>query len=185
MDLKQAQYDVRTTFQGGFAGQLVSGVLWLTSAVVTTWSSPQAGIAVLIIAGFFIFPLTQLVLKLMGQCGSLEKGHPMNGLAMQTAFIVPLTIPVILAAASYDQAWFYPAFMIIVGAHYLPFTFLYGMKHFLVLGGILVLAGFLAGLYLPTTLPLATGAWFTGVVLCVFAVIGYQAVQRETGHSYS
>jgi hypothetical protein len=36
MEITQAQKDVRETFLGGFAGQLVSAVLWGTSAAACT-----------------------------------------------------------------------------------------------------------------------------------------------------
>ena len=35
------------------------------------------------------------------------------------------------AAALYETNWFYPAFMVIIGAHYLPFSHLYGMRLFI------------------------------------------------------
>lgn len=179
MDIQQAQRDVRTTYLGGFAGQLVSGILWIASAAAATWISARTGILVLILAGMLIFPLTQLTLRLMGRRGALPKGHPMNALAMQIAFTVPLAIPVILGATAARQAWFYPAFMVVVGAHYLPFAFLYGMTHFLALAGVLISAGLAIALYLPETLPFATGGWVGGVVLIAFAVVGYAAVRRE------
>ncbi len=40
MDVADAQREVRRTFRGGFAGQFVSGVLWLASAAFATWGSP-------------------------------------------------------------------------------------------------------------------------------------------------
>jgi hypothetical protein len=82
----------------------------------------------MVLGGVFIFPLTQLGLRLMGRPASVRPKNPLNGLAMQVAFTVPLAIPVIGAAALYNVNWFYPAFMIILGAHYLPFIFLYGMR---------------------------------------------------------
>ena len=76
--------------------------------------------AVLVLLGIFIFPMTQLLLRLMRRPASLPKGHPMNALAMQVAFVLPLSLPLVFAAAAYRQNWFYPAFMIALGAHYLP-----------------------------------------------------------------
>ena len=37
--------------------------------------------------------------------------------------------------------WFFPALMVLVGAHYLPFATLYGMPMLLFLAGILIAAG--------------------------------------------
>ena len=58
--------------------------------------------------------------------------------------------------------------MIIVGAHYLPFIRLYGMRMFGALAGILALRP-LVFAHL-TAAPFAAGGWFTGLTLLVFAV---------------
>ncbi len=77
----------------------------------------------------------------------------------------------------YRLEWFYPAFMIALGTHYLPFMFLYGMWLFGVLAAILIGAGIAIGLYLPSVFSL--GGWFTAVVLLVFAFIGRSIALRE------
>lgn len=169
---------MRTTFIGGFAGQLVSGVIWFASAATMTWHSFRSGVAVLVFGGFFIFPLTQLLLRSMGHAYSLPKGHPMNALGIQVAFTVPLAIPVVLAAALYRHAWFYPACMIVVGAHYLPFIFMYGMRLFGALAVLMIGSGLLIGLYLPVTLTL--GGWLTAALLLVFAFTGRQVALADS-----
>ncbi len=177
MHITDAQRDVRTVFMGGFAGQLVCGALWLISAALATWHSQRAAIAVLVIGGVFIFPLSQLVLRLMGRPASLPKGHPMNALGMQTAFLIPLTLPLIGAATVYRLNWFYPAFMISVGAHYLPFMFLYGMWQYGALAAVLVSGGLVFGLYVPSGFNV--GGWFTAFVLIMFAFLGRAVVLQE------
>lgn len=176
MTIADAQRDVRTTFLGGFAGQLVTGLIWLVSAALATWASPRSAILMLVLGGMLIFPLTQLVLRLMSLPAALPKGHPMNALAIEIAFIVPLCLPLIGAAALDHLSWFYPAFMIVVGAHYLPFAFLYGMRLFLALGGLLIGAGLAIGLWLPSIFSL--GGWMTGALLLTFAVIGRAAAMQ-------
>ncbi len=170
MEITAAQRDVRRIFLGGFAGQLVSSLVWFASAAAAVLSSSTAAILVLFVGGACIFPLTQLVLRLMKRRGSLPSGHPMNALGRQIAFTLPLTFPLIYAATAYHLRWFYPAFMIAVGAHYLPFMFLYGMWQFGVLSAVLVSAGILIALFLPTTFSL--GAWITATVLLLFAFLG-------------
>jgi len=130
----------------------------------------MAAMEVLVVAGIFIFPMTRLLLNAMGRPSSLPKGHPMNALAMQVAFVLPLTLPLVFAAAAYRRNWFYPAFMIALGSHYLPFIFLYGMWQFGVLAALLVSSGLLIGMYLPSVFSL--GAWLTAVVLLGFAFVG-------------
>jgi hypothetical protein len=175
MEIAQAQKDVRETFLGGFAGQLVSAVLWAVSAAVCTWHSFLLGELVLLLGGFFIFPLTLLLLRSMGNPPGLPKGHPMNALGMQVAFTLPLTFPLVLAIATFHPAWFYPALMITLGAHYLPFIFMYGMWQFGVLAAALIAGGVLIGRFVPA--PVSLGAWVTAALLVVFAFVG----RRVTG----
>jgi len=169
MDIQSAQQDVRFTFLRGSVGQLVSGLIWLVSVILGTWVSERSAILVLVFAGMFIFPLTQLTLRLLGHSGGLPKGHPLNQVAMQVAFIVPLSLPVIGAASLYNINWFYPAFMLIVGVHYMPFIFLYGMCEFAVLAALLIGGGVAIGLLLPETF--IAGGWFTAIALLLFAII--------------
>jgi hypothetical protein len=169
MEIKSAQQDVQSIFLRGSVGQLVSGSIWLVSAILGTWVSERSAILVLVLGGTFIFPLTRLTLRLLGRSGGLPIGHPMNQLATQVAFIVPLSMPVIGATSLFNINWFYPAFMLIVGAHYMPFIFLYGMWEFAVLSALLIGGGVAIGMLLPSTF--VTGGWFTAVVLLLFAML--------------
>ena len=178
MLVSDAQREIRTSYLGGFMGQLVSGLLWLASAALGTLNPPRTAILLLVVGGFFIFPATRLGLRLIGHRVTTSSDNPLNGLAMQVAFVLPLSLPVVGAAALYKVEWFYPAFMIVLGAHYLPFVFLYGMRMFAVLAAILVSAGLAIGMYASQSFPL--GAWVSGVVLVVFAVLGREIVRRET-----
>jgi hypothetical protein len=179
MEILAAQRDVRKAYLGGFAGQFVSSGIWFLSTAAATWYTRSAAILVLAVGGAIIFPLTKLVLRLMGHRASLPKGHPMNLLAMQIAFGMVMTFPLIYAAASYHIYWFYPAFMIAVGAHYLPFTFLYGMRQFAVLSALLVVGGVVIGVYLPSNFSL--GGWVTAPILLIFALIGLRVARRDQG----
>ena len=174
MMVADAQREVREVYQNGSMGGFVSGGLWLASAAVGTWGSKNAAVLVLIFGGFFIFPLTQLALKATGSSASLRPENPLRLLAMQVAFMVPLCIPLILAATHEQPQWFYPGFMIVVGAHYLPFVFLYGMPVFWGLGAVLVGLGWLLGYHSPS---FTLGGWITGALFIGFGV--YAAVTRK------
>jgi len=182
MNISDAQKDVRRVFFGGFAGQLVSSLVWFLSAGLATWRSPKSAIIALVVGGFFIFPLTQLLLRLMGHPSSLPKGHPMNALGMQVAFALPLNLPVVAAATAYRLDWFYPALMIVLGTHYLPFIFMYGMSQFGALAALLIGAGLTMGLYIHTAFSL--GAWLTASALLLFAFVGLSVAQRENKRAH-
>jgi hypothetical protein len=169
MEIKSAQKDIQTAYLRGSVGQAVSGLIWLVSAALGTWVSERYAILVLVLVGILIFPLTTLTLRLLGHSAGLPKNHPFNQLATQVAFIVPLNLPVIGAASLYNINWFYPAFMLIVGTHYMPFIFLYGMWEFAFLSAALIGGGVAIGMLLPHTF--ATGGWLTGAILLLFALL--------------
>jgi len=169
MRIDEAQGDVRRVYRGGFVGQLVSGALWLIAAAIASWVSPAASIATLFFGGMLIFPLTTLALRAAGGPTALPKGHPMAALATQIAFTVPAGMLVAVALGVTKPNLFFPASMIIVGAHYLPFVFLYGMRLFAVLAAILILCGALLLLWFPMGAPL--GGWFAGALLVLFAFL--------------
>ena len=126
MTVAETQREVQFVFLGGAVGQLVSGAIWLFSAALGTWVAVRQAILTIVIGGMFIFPLTQLLLRTLRRPWSLSPGNPLLPLAIQIAFTVPLTLPVVAGAALHNIDWFYPGCAVIVGAHYLPFTFLYG-----------------------------------------------------------
>lgn len=177
MEFKECQREMRSAFLGGFAGQFVSGVIWLVSSLVSVIFSNPAGMAVLFFGSMGIFPLTQAFLRLLGRPGKVSPQNGLWPLGAQTAFIVPINFLLVGAAVLYHPDWFYPAAMIVVGAHYLPFLTLYGMKMFAFLAGILVAAGAGLAFYGPPIFSL--GGWFTAIILFVFAWIGRQLVLQE------
>jgi hypothetical protein len=148
----------------------------LLSAVLGTWVSTRYAILALALVGAFIFPLTQLVIRSMGRKASLSKDNPLNALAMQVAFIVPLSLPVIGAATLYRLNWFYPAFMVVLGTHYMPFIFLYGMRAFAVLAGLLIGGGVVIGMYFSESF--IPGGYFTAAVLLGFAAVAWSMNAR-------
>jgi len=183
MDIREAQLELRTVYMGGFAGQLVSGILWLASAALCTWAAPKYGMWGLFLGGLLIFPLTQLTLRLLGGQGALRPENPLNQLAMEVAFTVPIGFLLVGAASLARVDWFYPAAMVVVGAHYLPFCFLYGMKQFALLAGLMIVGGILFGLYLPV--PFSAGGWAGGILLLLAAIGGRMFIFHEKKEKYS
>jgi hypothetical protein len=177
MNILDSQREMRSAFLGGFAGQLISGVIWLIAAALGTWLSPGTGMAALFFGSMGIFPLTQLLVRLMGRPGKVSATNGLWSLGSQVAFTVPLNFLLVGAATLYRETWFFPAAMIVVGTHYLPFITLYGMKMFGILAGLLIVIGAGLGLYGPDIFSL--GGWITAVLLIVFAFVGRYVVLQE------
>lgn len=173
MKISEAQQELRSVHQGAFSGFIVTGLIWLISAAVGTWMSTGLAIWALVLGGTFTFPLSQLLLKAMGRPTSLSRENPFGMLAMQSAFIIPFCYPVIAAATIHNTNWFFPAFMVVVGAHYLPFITLYGMWQFGILTLLLVGLGTAVGMYFPQSFSL--GGWI-GAVVYLLAAFPFKSI---------
>jgi hypothetical protein len=176
MLIADAQREVRTVYLGGFVGQLVSALVWFASAAVGTLADPAAGFWTLALGGAAIFPVTQAALHLAGRPAALRPQNPLRHPAIQVAFTIPLVLPVAGAAALHNAGWFYPACLVIVGAHYLPFIFLYGMRTFGALAAALLGAGYAIGFLAPAEVLL--GGWVGGAILLAFAFALLLAYRR-------
>jgi len=171
------QKEMRSAFLGGFAGQLVSGLIWIISSGTSVLISEKLGMTVLFFGCMGIFPLTKLTLRIIGRNAKVNEYNGLWSLGSQIAFTVPINFLLVGAIILYKPMWFFPATMIVVGAHYLPFITLYGMRMFGVLTVILVFAGTALALYGPSNFSL--GGWITGFILIIFAFIGRSVVLRE------
>lgn len=176
-DISTYQQEMRSAFLGGFAGQLVSGLIWLGASAVSVIVSQNYGMAFLFLGSMGIFPLTQFILRLIGRPAKVADGNGLWALGSQIAFTVPINFLLVGAVILYRPLWFFPAAMIVVGAHFLPFITLYGMKMFGVLAALLILIGTGLALYGPAVFSL--GGWLTGVILIMFAFLGRFSVIKE------
>lgn len=181
MEICEAQREVRACYAGGFWGQLIASLIWLLGAALGTWSTPKTAILTVVVAGFFLFPLTRLAVSLSGTGGLIRKENPFNRLGMQVALVLPFSMLLLVPVAEYRLNWFFPALMILLGAHYLPFATLYGMRMFLALGGALMALGVVAALYFSHSF--SVGAWSAGVTLLVFAFVGRAASRQRSSSS--
>lgn len=177
MNLNECQREMRSALLGGFAGQLVSGIIWLAASGISLWGTPRYGMTALFFGSMGIFPLTQVVVRLTGRPGKVNPENRLWPLGAQVAFTVPLNFLLVGAATLYRENWFFPAAMVVVGAHYPPFITLYGMKMFGVLAALLVVVGAGLALYGPGVFSL--GGWITATLLISFAFIGRHLVLRE------
>ncbi|HSL44780.1 MAG TPA: hypothetical protein VK897_15195 [Anaerolineales bacterium] len=82
--------------------------------------------------------------------------------------LIPLSHFLIGPISVYNLNWFFPAFMFVMGMHYILFIFLYGMWEFAVLAVALLIGGLTIGALFPGSF--TPGGWFAGIVLVLFAL---------------
>jgi len=177
LQISDAQREMRAAFLGGYVAQLLIGIIWAIAAAIGAWVSEGAGMATLFFGSALLFPLTRGVLRLMGRSATLSRGNALESLAMQIAFTVPIGFLLVAAATLYERTWFFLAAMVVVGAHYLPFIFLYGMWQFGALAAVLVAGGVVLALWGPGVFSL--GGWLSAAVFVVFAFLLRAAALRE------
>lgn len=177
MQVEAAQREVRKVYAGGFPGLIISAGVWIVAAALGTWVSWQAAMWALILGGAFIFFALEFLLRVIGHDPSLSKENPLNALTLQLAFLLPLLLPLIVAAFQHRSDWLFPAFMIALGAHFLPFMFLFGMWQFGALGLVMGLSGLVFGLAAEESFVIA--GWYGGVVQLLFAFMALSAIRRE------
>lgn len=180
MKIEEAQHEFRSVFLGGAVGQFVTGLIWLLSAALSTWVGRGAGIIALFAGGALIFPLTQLGLRLLGRNPTVSPENPFNKYFFHSVIAFAATFLLVYAAMLYRTEWFYPAFMVAIGAHYLAFILFYGMNQFGILAGALIAVGILLAMFLPDNF--AAGGWFAGLALIVYALIIWRTVVPQLTH---
>ena len=168
MTLEDAQSEMRLVFRRGSVGQLFTGLVWLGSAALATVVDKRLAIVALLVGGMLIFPLTQVVFRWRGGRTSPSRQNPLPGFALQSVFAMGALYPLVYAAALHNLNWFYPAFMIVVGVHYVSFIFLYGMWEYGLLAGLLVGSGVALGIFFPSAF--GPGAWISATALLLFAL---------------
>jgi hypothetical protein len=142
--IAEAQADVRRIYSGGWGGPAVSAGVWLAAALTSDLFGVKVGAGVLFVGGaVLIFPVNLALNRLMSGQADLPAGHPMRGLAIQSAASMSVVLFSLWLVVSLIPGVFFPLAMIAVGAHYFPFAHLYGDYAFLVAGVVQCVAGFL------------------------------------------
>ena len=116
-DLVTAQAELRYGYRSASVGQIYAGAVWLVSGATWIWVGTLPGVLVLVGGGFLIYPVTSLVCRLLGNPGSVSPANPLREASITIPIVGALGIPVAGAAALYEIEWFFPAFMVVMGAH--------------------------------------------------------------------
>ncbi len=176
-DLQSQHTEYRRCHLGGAVYLTVEGILWLLSATLAAVGLISPAMLILLIGGMFIHPIATAFSRLLS-LPSTDKSNRLAILNTWIALTIPLGLPLLFMAISGGhENLFYPAFTVLVGAHWLPFAYIYSMNSFLALAGILVLAGILFG-FVFTQSFFACG-FFAGGIHLLFAAVHLIIVRRQ------
>ncbi len=175
MNFIESQNDMRRAYLDGATGAFSSGVVWCIAAVIGVYFSPRISMLTLFIGGMFIMPLSILLAKLLGASGKHSSDNVLNKLALENLGILFGGLFIAFVSSEYNNALFYPIMLIIIGARYLTFQSLYGLKVYWLFGAILMASGFCVAAF---SQPFVVGAFVGGMIEMVFALIIYMRRKR-------
>lgn len=141
--VEHAQADMRRGYANGFIGIIVSGLIWLISAVICYQYSAKQAVWVLFVGGMFIHPVSMILSKFMGSPGKHTNGNPLGNLAMEGTIFMIMCIPLAFVLSLQQVEWFFQGMLLIIGGRYLTFASIYGNRLYWVFGATLGVAAYL------------------------------------------
>ncbi len=169
--------EFRQTYLAAAPHSITVGTLWILSGVISNFTSTITAILFFFFATAINFPIGELIRKLMKAQNKMSEDNNLAKLFPLLSFTIPLSVPLVFMACQYNINWFFPAFSVLIGAHYLPFVWAYQMPTFAVLGVLIVLSGSIIGYYFKETFDLA--AYTTGAFIILFGIIHLMIVKTE------
>ena len=177
--INQAQTDMCKSYANGSIGILVSGIVWLTSAVVAFELSAKYGTWTLLIGGMFIYPLSIVIGKIFRLSGAHQKGNALGSLAMEGTIFMLMCLPLAYGLSFEHTEWFFQGMLLIIGGRYLTFASIYGKKLYWVLGAALGLAAYaLFSLKAQSFISALTGSLIE-IIFGIYMLINFRKIYNR------
>jgi hypothetical protein len=172
---EEHQNEMRHAYYDGAPGILVSGLVWITAALVTYHLGMYKGVWTLLIGGGLIHPISLIVVKAMGRPAKTSNSNALNQLAAATTVWLILCCAMAYGLFLLRPELFFPAMMATIGSRYLVFATVFGRSIFWMFGGsLIVVAYFLFYLAVPEVV----AAGLCGLIEFVFAFLVYSTAAR-------
>ena len=171
------QTEICLAYYDGAPGILVSGLVWLTAALVCHLLGIHKAVWTLLIGGALIHPIGLVVTKAMGRSAKTSKANALNQLAMASTILLILGCAMSYGLYLFIPILFFPAMMATIGCRYLIFASVYGKAVYWLLGASLIVA---ANLTLFTLMPPAIAASLGGLIEIAFAVLVFSKASKLT-----
>lgn len=169
------QHEMRHAHFDGAPGILVSGLVWITAALVCYQLGIDKSVWALLIGGALIHPISLIVTKLAGRSAKTSKGNALNQLAMASTVWLIVGCAMAYGLFLLKPALFFPAMMATIGSRYLIFATVFGRPIFWVLGASLIVAANVA-FFLAFSAVVAAG--LGGLIELVFAFLVFSKASR-------
>ena len=172
-NLQDAQQEIKNGYGYGSVGVIVSGIVWLISSLAVSFYSPKNGIWTLMIGGMLIFPVANLIGKLIGLKGGHDKNNPLAKLTMEGTIWMIMCIPLAYGLSLMKAEWFFQGMLMIIAGRYLTFATVYGTRIYWVLGAMLGVAAYILFKLEATAFISALTGGLIEIILGIIIYISY------------
>lgn len=172
---EEQQHEMRHAFYDGAPGILVSGLVWITAALVCYQLGINKAVWTLLIGGALIHPMGTIVTKAVGRPAKTNNANALNQLAMASTIWLILCCAMAYGLFLLKPELFFPAMMATIGSRYLIFASVFGRAIFWTLGVSLIAA---ANLTLFSAAPPAVAAGLGGLIEVLFAFLVFSKASK-------
>lgn len=172
---EEHQYEMRHAYYDGAPGILVSGLVWITAALVCYRLGMHKAVWTLLIGGALIHPIGTIVTKAVGRAAKTSKANALNPLAAASTIWLILCCAMAYGLFLLNPELFFPAMMATIGSRYLVFASVFGRLIFWTLGGSLIVV---ANLTFFSAIPPAVVAGLCGLIEILFAIIVFSTASK-------
>lgn len=148
----------------GFPFLLVFALVWISAATLSYWVPPDIAPWVYVLLGMPATPIAIATERRMGYVPAAEP-DPLLPLTLQVFFVQVVAFPVILLVWDQEPSYVPVAFAAVVGAHFLPFQWIYRTRLYGFLGVAVAVLPFLVVVFSQEKALHHTGFVVGGVLL--------------------
>ena len=172
---EEQQVEMRHAHFDGAPGIVVSGLVWLTAALVCQLLGMHRAVWTLLIGGALIYTISAILTKVLGRPAKTSKPNALNQLGMASTIWLILCCAMAYGLFLFNPVLFFPAMMVTIGSRYLVFASMFGRAIFWVMGVSLIVAGNVA---LFAAVPPVMAAAIGGLIEVLFAGVVFSKAAR-------
>jgi hypothetical protein len=166
--IERARSESIASAGAGFPFLLCFGCTWIAAAAASFALAPSVAAWVYLLQGFVAMPIAILLQRPLGY-PKASPDNPLDPLALQLVFVQPVAFPALVIVLSLAPEYAPAAFASVVGAHFLPFGWMYRTRIYVVLGIVLSAGAYLLAIALGRRSLHAMG-FFVGACLLAGAL---------------
>lgn len=167
--IERARDEAIVSAGAGFPFLVAFGVSWTAAAAASFAVSTEVAAWVYLLQGVAAMPAVFLLQRAL-RYPRASSDHPLTPLALQLVFIQPVAFPAFLIVMDAAPAYVPAAFAAVLGAHFLPFSWLHRTPVYMVLGIVVSAGAYVLAIALGARSLHYTG-FFVGACLLVAALL--------------